>query len=102
MKITAAGDCAMQKNLPKYYEGFQQIKDYLMQGDVRFFCAEDGRVGFTRSYAGRKLTVYLNNGATPWDIPAGKVLMDRGTHTAAPNWFTVEPMGYCILEAYHG
>lgn len=40
MKITAAGDCAMQKNLPKYYEGFDQIKDYLMQGDVRFFNME--------------------------------------------------------------
>ena len=40
MKITAAGDCAMQKNLPKYYEGFAQIKNYLMQGDVRFFNME--------------------------------------------------------------
>ena len=40
MKITAVGDCAMQKNLPKYYDGFAQIRDYIMQGDVRFFNME--------------------------------------------------------------
>ncbi len=40
MKITAAGDCAMQKNLPKYYPGFEQIRKYIMQGDVRFFNIE--------------------------------------------------------------
>ena len=40
MKITAVGDCAMQKNLPKYYDGFQQVKDYIAQGDVRFFNME--------------------------------------------------------------
>ena len=40
MKITAVGDCAIQKNLPKYYEGFGQVHDYIMRGDVRFFNME--------------------------------------------------------------
>ena len=40
MKITAVGDCAMQKNLPKYYDGFAQVRDYIMQADVRFFNME--------------------------------------------------------------
>lgn len=40
MRITAAGDCAAQRNLPKYYEGFAQVRDYIAQGDVRFFNME--------------------------------------------------------------
>lgn len=40
MKITAVGDCAIQKNLPKYYEGFDRIRECIMQGDVRFFNME--------------------------------------------------------------
>lgn len=40
MIITAVGDCAAQKNLPKYYDGFEKIKDYIVQGDVRFFNME--------------------------------------------------------------
>lgn len=40
MKITAAGDCAVQKRLPKYYDGFNEIKDFILQGDVRFFNIE--------------------------------------------------------------
>ncbi|MCR4719386.1 MAG: CapA family protein [Firmicutes bacterium] len=40
MKITAVGDCAIQKNLPKYYDGFDKIKKYINRGDVRFFNLE--------------------------------------------------------------
>lgn len=40
MRITAVGDCAIQKNLPKYYDGFDRIRNYIMQGDVRFFNME--------------------------------------------------------------
>ena len=40
MRITAVGDCAIQKRLPKYYEGFHEIKEYISRGDVRFFNLE--------------------------------------------------------------
>ena len=40
MKITAVGDCAVQKRLPKYYNGFEEIKNYIDCGDVRFFNLE--------------------------------------------------------------
>ena len=40
MRITAVGDCAIQKNLPKYYSGFEEIRDYIKFGDVRFFNLE--------------------------------------------------------------
>ena len=40
IKFTAVGDTAIQKRLPKYYDGFQEVKDFIMQGDVRFFNLE--------------------------------------------------------------
>lgn len=40
MKITAVGDCAIQKNLPRYYDGFDEIKNYICRGDIRFFNLE--------------------------------------------------------------
>ena len=40
MKITAVGDCAVQKNLPKFYDGFEVVRDYINRGDIRFFNLE--------------------------------------------------------------
>lgn len=40
MKITAVGDCAVQKVIPRFYDGFENVRDYIMQGDVRFFNLE--------------------------------------------------------------
>ena len=64
----------------------------LRLGDIRFFCAEDGKLGFCRTYAGQELKIYVNRSGAPWAIPTGKViyacnLSDR-----------LDPMGYCIME----
>ena len=40
MKFTCVGDCAIQKGLPKFYDGFDEVKDYITQGDARFFNLE--------------------------------------------------------------
>ena len=40
MKFTAVGDILVQKRLPQTYEGFEKIRDYIMQGDARFFNLE--------------------------------------------------------------
>ena len=40
MKITAVGDCAIQKCMPKYYQGFEEVRDIVARGDVRFFNLE--------------------------------------------------------------
>ena len=40
MKITAVGDCSIQKRIPKYYDGFENIRNYIMRGDIRFFNLE--------------------------------------------------------------
>ncbi len=40
MKFTAAGDAIIQRRIPKDYEGFNEIKDIVSQGDIRFFNLE--------------------------------------------------------------
>ena len=40
MKITAVGDCSIQKRVPRYYDGFENVRNYIMRGDIRFFNLE--------------------------------------------------------------
>lgn len=40
MKFTAVGDILIQKRIPGEYEGFQEIKSYIEQGDFRFYNLE--------------------------------------------------------------
>ena len=40
MKFTAVGDILVQKRLPETYEGFEEIKNFIEQGDARFFNLE--------------------------------------------------------------
>ncbi len=40
MKITAVGDVAAQRCMPEGYEGFNEIREFIAKGDVRFFNLE--------------------------------------------------------------
>lgn len=40
MKFTAVGDVLCQRRLPQNYDGFAEIRDFIMQGDARFFNLE--------------------------------------------------------------
>lgn len=40
MKFTAVGDILVQKRMTHEYEGFKQVRDYIMQGEARFFNLE--------------------------------------------------------------
>ena len=40
MKFTAVGDILVQKRIPETYEGFEEIKAFIEQGDARFFNLE--------------------------------------------------------------
>lgn len=40
MKFTAVGDILCQRRMPENYEGFAEIRDFIMQGDARFFNLE--------------------------------------------------------------
>jgi glycosidase len=72
--------------------------DALRLGDLEFFQAGDQRLGFSRSYEGRKLRIYVNRSEDIWEVPAGKLLYGRNLQTVAPTWLCVGPMGFCITE----
>ncbi len=73
--------------------------DALRTGDIRFFQAEDQRVGFSRAGEKTAVKIYVNRSEDDWDIPAGKLLLGHSLHTVAPNWLTLSPMGWCVVEA---
>ena len=72
--------------------------DALRLGGIQFFQAEDRRIGFTRRYGDSVLKIYCNRCGDPWDIPAGKILLGNNLQTVAPDWLTLAPKGFCIVE----
>lgn len=73
-------------------------EETLRLGDIQFFHAGDRRLGFSRCYKGRKLRIYVNRNADPWDIPSGNVLLGHNLQTVAPDWLSLGHMGFCITE----
>ena len=85
----------------QHYRRLGQLrKDHpaLRLGDIRFFQAGDKHLGFSRSYEGKTLRIYCNRSADSWEIPAGKLLLGYNLQVVAPDWLTVGPRGFCILE----
>ena len=70
----------------------------LRLGDIRFFTAGDKHLGFSRSYNGKTLKVYINRSADIWDIPSGKILLGYNLQLVAPDWLTVGPRGFVLIE----
>jgi glycosidase len=73
-------------------------KEALRLGDIRFFQADEGQLGFVRSYRGKELRIYVNNSPDEWEISAGKVLLGHNLRNMAPTWVTLAPMGFCVTE----
>ena len=78
----------------------QARKNYpaLRLGDIRFFEAGDKHLGYTRAYEGKTCRIYANRSGDPWDIPTGKVILGYNLQTVAPDWLTLAPRGFCIVE----
>ena len=76
----------------------RKAQEPLRLGDIQFFHAGNGRLGFKRSYNGKTLQIYVNQSSEPWDIPAGKVLFGQHLRLGAPTWLSLNPMGLCIVE----
>ena len=70
----------------------------LRLGDIRFLEAGDKHLCFARSYQGKTLKVYCNRTADSWEIPAGRVLLGYNLQVVAPDWLTLGPRGFCIVE----
>ena len=70
----------------------------LRLGDIRFFAAGDKHLGFSRSYQGKTVKIYVNRSGDPWDIPAGRVIFGKSLQTIAHDWLTLAPRGCCVVE----
>ncbi len=70
----------------------------LRMGDIEFFHAMDRQLGFCRTLDGKKLRIYVNHSADPWQIPGGRLLYGHNLHTVAPDWLSLSPMGFCVTE----
>jgi glycosidase len=62
-------------------------------GDIRFFQAGQGKIGFARSCEGKTLRFYVNQSNGNWDIPEETVLMSHWLNGEA-----LAPGGFCIQE----
>ena len=73
-------------------------KESLRRGDIRFFQAGQGRIGFSRSFRGKTLQIYVNLSEENWEVPAGKLLLGHNHCAIAPDWLALEKMGFCVTE----
>ena len=71
--------------------------DALRLGDIEFFKADHQMIGFTRSYQGQKLSVYLNRSGDIWELTPGKLLLGHNMHTVAPDRISLAPKGFCVM-----
>ena len=76
----------------------RKAHEALRLGDIAFFHAGDKKLGFTRTHKGKKLRIYVNRSSASWDIPSGRVLYGHNLRTVAPDWLSLNPMGFCITE----
>ena len=88
----------------EFMEHFQRLgqlrKDYpaLRLGDITFFEAGDKHIGFSRSYQGKTLKIYVNRSGDSWDIPSGKIILGYNLQLIAKDTLTLGPRGFVILE----
>ena len=55
-------------------------------------------LGFTRSYNGKTLRVYVNRSGDSWEVPYGKILLGHNLQTIALECLILGPRGFCITE----
>lgn len=75
----------------------RQEQEALRLGDIQFFTAEDRHLGYTRTYQGKTVKVYVNRNSDPWDIPAGNVVFGCNLQILAPDWLSLAPKGFCLV-----
>ena len=78
--------------------GLRQEESALRLGDIQFFDAADGRLGFTRSHNGRRIHVCVNMSHEMWLLPGRKILLEEGLQTRSREQLMLKPMGWCVLE----
>ena len=66
MKFTAAGDALLQQRIPENYEGFAKVRDFIEQGDAKFFNLET-----TLNYEGECFASQFSGGTYVRTNPEG-------------------------------
>ena len=87
--------------LLEHFRSLGQLRkdqEVLRLGDLHFFEAGKGRLGFSRSFGSKRLRIYINHSAEAWDVPGSKLLFGHEASVSAPTWLTLKPMGFCITE----
>ena len=82
----------------QYLGRLRKDQEALRTGDIDFFQADEGKIGFSRSLGNTRLRIYVNRSDESWDIPSGKLLYGHNLHTVAPDWLSLSPMGFCITK----
>lgn len=70
----------------------------LRYGDIRFFQSRNGQVGFSRSWEGQTLRIYVNRSGDDWELPMGRILYGRSLRTVAADGLCLGSGGLCLLE----
>ena len=88
------------KELLAHFQTLGRLKKLpaLATGTTEFLYAQSGRVAFRRSSQNQTVTVFVNHSIDAWELPAGKVLYSSKLRSAAPDWLTLDSMGFAIME----
>ncbi len=90
-----------EQQLHEHYRRLGRLRKdspVLRLGDIQFFRAANLQLGFTRSYQGKTLKIYINRSSDNWDIPAGRVLLGHNLLDVAGDGVRLGHMGYCVVE----
>ena len=90
-----------EHELQVHYRRLGQLRqkyEALRCGDIKFLQGMNSQVGFSRSYKGQTLRVYVNRSSDDWQIPMGKILLGRNLQTVAEDSLVLGHNGYCLVE----
>ena len=76
----------------------RQTEAAIRLGDIQFFRADSGMLGYTRSYNGRRIHICVNRGTANWVLPGRKILLQHNLQTYSREQLVLEPLGWCVLE----
>ena len=76
----------------------KQQQEPLRLGDIQFFAAGDKHLGFSRSYGGKTIKIYVNRSGDPWEIAPGRVIFGRNLQTISHSSLVLAPRGFCAVE----
>ena len=74
----------------------------LQRGEIRFFRAENGQIGFSRTWEGQEVRCYVNQSQGNWQLPQGRLLLGHGMDTVAEDALVLGAGGFCLLEVANG